>query len=212
MPPFYVYALENRPINRLLLLQQSRRCLSIGIVRASDVRDCLAIEFVYTIDFGGCLLIGFVRTIVFRDYLLIGIVGAIDVRYIITIGIVRTNDFGVSLLIGIVLPFDCLVLSINWNCPDKWSRRLPIGFVLKIVFAGCRLIGIAWTIGVWRFQLTEIVQTNDLGDCPLIGIVLENVSTGCVVIGIAWTIDFGWCTWIEIVGTTVGTTAFGDRP
>ena len=123
----------------------------IGIVRAIDVRDCLVIEIVQTIDFGDCLLIGFVRTAVFGDCLLIGIVWTIHVWYFVTIGAARSNDFGVSLLIGIVVSMDfrycpiiwiawtnwCLVLSINWNCPDKWSRRLSIGIVLKIVFTGC---------------------------------------------------------------------------
>ena len=47
----------------------------------------------------------------------------------------------------------CLVLSNNWNCPDKWSRRLSIGIVLKIVFTGRLLIGIAWTNDVWCFHL-----------------------------------------------------------
>ena len=40
----------------------------------------------------------------------------------------------------------------------------------------------------------------------------ENVFTGCLLIGIACTFDFGSRTRIAIVGTTVGTTAFGDRP
>ena len=79
---------------------------------------------------------------------------------------------------------------------------------MKIVFTGCRLIAIAWTIDVWCFQLVRIVKTNDHRDCLLIGIALTTVLTSFQLIGIAWTIGFGWCTWIEIVGTT----AFGHRP
>ena len=116
------------------------------------------------------------------------------------------------LLIGIAWTIHVWPFSINRNCPDKWSRRLLIGIALEIVFTGCLLIGIAWTIDVWCFQLIGIVQTNDLGDCLWMGIALKVVFAGRQLIGIAWTIDFGWCTWIEIVGTSVGTTAFGDRP
>ena len=120
-----------------------------------------------------------------RELSIISIVWTNNVWYLLTIGSVRSNDVGVSLLIGIVLIVD---------------------------FRDCPLIGIAWTIDVWCFQLFGIVQTNDLGDCLPMGIVLKIAFTGCLLIGIAWTIDFGWCTWIEIVGTSVGTTAFGDRP
>ena len=84
-------------------------------------------------------------------------------------------------------------LSVNWNCPDNWFQRLSIdvwcfqltgivrtndlgdcisiGIVLKIIFTGCLLIGIAWTIDVWCNQLIGIVHTNDLADCLIIGIV-----------------------------------------
>ena len=136
-------------------------------------------------DFGNCLSIGIVLKIVFTGCPLIGVAWAIDVWCFQIIGIVQTNDVG-----------DCLL----------------IGIILKIVFTGCLLIGIAWTIDVWCFQLIGIVQTNDLGDCLLIGIVLKIVFTACLLIEISWTIDFGWCTWIDSVGTTVETTAFRDRP
>ena len=71
-------------------------------------------------------------------------------------------------------------------------ETVSVGIVMKIVFTGYLLIGIAWTFDVWCVQLIEIVQTNDLGDCLLMGIVLKIVFTvvftGCLSIGIAWTI------------------------
>ena len=105
-------------------------------------------------------------------------------------------------------------------------ETLLIGIALTIDFRDCPIIGIVWTIEVWCFQSIGIVQTNDVGDCLSIGIVqtndlgdclltgsvLKNVFSGCLWIGIAWKIDFGWFRCIEIAGTTLGTTAFGNRP
>ena len=151
IPPFAAYAFDNRPINRSAPTAESRSCLLIGIIRASDVRDCLVIEIVSTIDFGDCQLIGFVRTLVFGDSIIWNCLN----NWCLELSNIRTvwsNDSGVSLLIGIVL---------------------------TIGFRDCPLIGIDWTIDVWCFQLVGIVQTNDLGDRLLIGIVLKIVFTGC---------------------------------
>ena len=71
-------------------------------------------------------------------------------------------------------------MSIDWNCMNNC----------------CLVLYINWNGPVeWSRRL-------------LIGIFLKIVFTSRLLIGIAWTIDFGWCTWIEIGGTT----AFGDRP
>ena len=90
IPPFSAYALDNRPIDILLLLQQSHEVVYLlELTGQAMLRDCLVSEIVGTIDFGDCLLIGFFQTIDFGDWLLIGIVWTISVCYFLTIGIVR---------------------------------------------------------------------------------------------------------------------------
>ena len=54
----------------------------------------------------------------------------------------------------------CLVLSTNWNCPDKWSWRPSIRIFLKIVFTGCLLIEISWTIDFGWCTWTGLVGTT----------------------------------------------------
>ena len=62
-------------------------------------------------------------------------------------------------------------LSFNWNCPDKWSRRLLIGIVLKIVLTGCLLIGTARTIDIGWCAWIEIVGAIAFGDRAIIEII-----------------------------------------
>ena len=102
----------------------------------------------------------------------------IDIWYCPTIGTVRTNNFRDSLLI---------------------EKALAIDFG-----AVHQLIGIVGRIYVRCFWKTGIVNTNDLGDCPLIAIGLTNDLVGCLLIGIASTIDFECLpgTWIGLVGAT----------
>ena len=117
-------------------------------------------------------------------------------------------------------------LSTNWNCPGKWCQRLCSSWIcldywfrrlsVNWICSGICLRGLSinWNcLNNWCLvlQLNRIIQTNDLGDCLLIGIVLRIVLTSCLLLGIAWTVYFGWFTWIEVVETTVGTTAFGYR-
>ena len=110
-----------------------------------------------TNNLGHCLSIGIVLKIVLTGCLLIGIAWTIDVWYFQKVGIVWSNGFGVSInwncpdnwfqRLSINLNWLnnwCLVLSINWNCPtNNLGHCLSIGIVLKIVFTGCLLIGIA---------------------------------------------------------------------
>ena len=171
------------------------------------------------------LLIGIVLTNDFRDCPSIGIDWTMCL--VLSIHWNCPDKRSRTLPINWNCPENCFHrVSINWNCLNNWCLVLQLFGIVQTnflgdsinwncpenCFTGCLLIVIAWTIDVWCFQLIGPLQTSDVGDCLLIGIVLKIVFTGCLLIGIACTIDFGWCTWIEIGGTTVGTTAFGDRP
>ena len=147
-----------RPINRLLLLRQSRSCLLIGIVRASDVR--LSLNW-------NCLDNWFRR---------------LPINWICLDNCLRGLSNNSKWWSNC-----CLVLSNNWNCPDKlfWS------------------LSINWNCPDNWFQRLSI-NWNCLNNWWL-------------VLWINWNCLNNWFrvtyrTWIEIVGTTVGTTVFGDRP
>ena len=114
------------------------------------------------------------------------------------------------------------------------SETVSIGIVLKIVFTGRLLIGIAWTVDVWCFQLIGIVQpkwsrrlsTN--WNCPENYFHRVSINWNCLVklfrrlsinwnnsdfrdrplTGIDWTIDV-WC--FQLIGT-VQTNDLGPRP
>ena len=106
----------------------------------------------------------------------------------------------------------CRVLSNNWNCPDKWSRTQSINWNCP---ANCfQRLSINWNcLNNWCLVLSTNWNCPDKWSWrPSIRIFLKIVFTGCLLIEISWTIDFGWCTWIDSVGTTVETTAFRDRP
>ena len=64
---------------------------------------------------------------------------------------------------------------------DCLSTRI----VVKIVFTGRLLIGIAYKIDVWCFQVVGIVQTKDIGGCLFKRILLKVVFTGCLLISIS---------------------------
>ena len=90
--------------------------------------------------------------------------------------------------------------TINWNCPENCFHRLSLNW--SCLNNWCLVLSINWNCpDKWSRRL-------------LIGIVLIFFFTG---LSINWNCLNHWFrvmyrTWIEIVGTTVGTTAVGDHP
>ena len=119
------------------------------------------------------------------------------------------------------------MLSIMWNCPGNWSRRLSIklklsrhliyaifyywncqviGIVQKMDFGDHLLLGTVWAICFeccpWT-GIVWIIEQFNLGDGQQIGIV-PTIDFGCWFTnlrGIVRTIDFGGCKLVGVVRT-----------
>ena len=108
-----------------------------------------------------------------------------------------------------------LVLSINWNCPEKRSRRPSINW--NCLEKCCHRLSINWNcLNNWCLVLPIIYNCPDeiSRRLSINWIFNENCFHR---LSINWNCLNSWFrviyrTWIEIVGTTVGTTTFGDRP